>query len=149
MAFIREVTENKLDFLPLLLLADEQREMIDRYIDRGTMYVLDDDGVVKGQCVVTDEGDGVLEIQSLSVDERWQGNGYGRMLVEHVAQLYKGRFNVLQAGTGDSPLTVPFYEHCGFKVHHVVRDYFLKHYDHPIFEGGRLLLDKVYLRREL
>ena len=36
---IIEIKENKKQFLPLLLLADEQESMIDRYIDRGTMYV--------------------------------------------------------------------------------------------------------------
>ena len=32
---IREVTENKKQYLSLLLLADEQEDMIDRYLDRG------------------------------------------------------------------------------------------------------------------
>ena len=31
---IREIYENKKQFLPLLLLADEQENMIDRYLDR-------------------------------------------------------------------------------------------------------------------
>ena len=42
-------------YLQLLLLADEQESMIDRYLERGTMFVLLDDGV-KGVCVVTDDG---------------------------------------------------------------------------------------------
>ena len=42
---IREIHENKKQFLPLLLLADEQEDMIDRYLGRGTMYVLEDGGV--------------------------------------------------------------------------------------------------------
>ena len=50
---IREIKENKKQYLDLLLLADEQEDMIDRYLERGTMYVLDDDGV-KAECVVTD-----------------------------------------------------------------------------------------------
>ena len=52
---IRIVKENKKQFLPLLLLPDEQENMIDRYLEFGTMYVLDDHGV-KSECVVTDEG---------------------------------------------------------------------------------------------
>ena len=52
---IREIHENKKQFLPLLLLADEQEDMIDRYLERGTMYVLEDGGV-RAECVVTDEG---------------------------------------------------------------------------------------------
>ena len=42
---IREVNENKKQFISLLLLADEQENMIDRYIEKGTMYVLEDDNV--------------------------------------------------------------------------------------------------------
>ena len=49
---IREIKENKKQFLSLLLLADEQENMIDRYLERGTMYVLNDNGV-KAECVVT------------------------------------------------------------------------------------------------
>lgn len=69
---IKEIKENKKQFLPLLLLADEQEDMIDRYLDRGTMYVLDDDGV-KCECVVTDEGNGVLEIKILQRNQATRG----------------------------------------------------------------------------
>ena len=58
---IRRVETNKKQYLALLLLADEQEDMIDRYLERGSMYVLEDDGV-KAECVVTDEGGGVLEL---------------------------------------------------------------------------------------
>ena len=51
---IREVTENKKQYLSLLLLADEQEYMIDRYLARGTMYILEEGGAVRGECVVTD-----------------------------------------------------------------------------------------------
>lgn len=60
---IRKITDNKKQFLPLLLLADEQESMIDRYLERYDVC-FDDDGV-KAQCVVTDEGNGVLEIKTL------------------------------------------------------------------------------------
>ncbi len=63
---IAEVREKKKEYLPLLLLADEQEDMIDRYLDRGRMYLLLD-GEVNAECVVTGEGDGVLEIKNLAV----------------------------------------------------------------------------------
>ena len=50
---IQEVKEDKKRYLDLLLLADEQEEMIDRYLERGTMYVLGEDEAVKamaGHC---------------------------------------------------------------------------------------------------
>ena len=42
---IREVNENKKHFIALSLLADEQENMIDRYLEKGTMYVLEDKDV--------------------------------------------------------------------------------------------------------
>ena len=41
---IRKVETDKKEYLPLLLLADEQEDMIDRYLERGDLYVLEDDG---------------------------------------------------------------------------------------------------------
>lgn len=145
---IKEYGGNKKRFLSLLLLADEQEDMIDRYLDKGTMYVLDDDGI-KCECVVTDEGDGVLEIKNLAVEPECQGKGYGRAMIDFLAARYKGQFSVLQVGTGDSPLTVPFYEKCGFVRSHCVKNFFTDNYDHPMFECGIQLVDMVYLRRKL
>ena len=64
---IREVNENKKQFISLLLLADEQESMVDHYLEKGNMYVLED-GNVKAECVVTDEGNGILEIKNIAVD---------------------------------------------------------------------------------
>ena len=145
---ISEVTENKKQFLSLLLLADEQEDMIDRYLDTGTMYILEDDGV-KCECVVTDEGDGILEIKNIATAPESQGKGYARKLIAFVAKTYAGKFSVLQVGTGDSPLTVPFYEKCGFVRSHSIPNFFMDNYDHPIFECGVQLVDMVYLRKPL
>lgn len=145
---IKEVKHRKKQYLSLLLLADEQEDMIDRYLERGVMYVLDDGGV-KGECVVTDEGDGVLELKNLAVEPAFQGHGYGKALVDHICKTYQGLFSTLQVGTGDSPLTVPFYEKCGFVRSHVVENFFTDHYDHPIYEGGVQLVDMVYLQKKL
>ena len=76
---IYEVVDNKRDYMDLLFLADEQENMIDKYLDQGTMYVIDDDGV-KGECVVTDEGEGVLEIKNIATKPESHGKGYGRAL---------------------------------------------------------------------
>lgn len=145
---IREIKENKKQYLSLLLLADEQEDMIDRYIDRGTMYVLDDNGV-KCECVVTDEGEGILEIKNIATEPQYQGKGYARAMIDFICRKYKGDFSVLQVGTGDSPLTVPFYEKCGFVRSHTVKNFFTDNYDHPIYECGVLLTDMVYLRKNL
>lgn len=145
---IRELKGDKKQFLSLLLLADEQEDMIDRYIEKGTVYVLDDDGV-KCQCVVTDEGNGILEIKNIATKPEYQGKGYGKQLIDFLIRNYRETYSILQVGTGDSPLTVPFYEKCGFIRSHSIKNFFTDYYDHPIYEGGVQLVDMVYLRRKL
>lgn len=145
---IIEIRENKKRYLDLLLLADEQEDMIDRYLTRGTMYALEDDGI-KCECVVTDEGNGVLEIKNIATVPSAQGKGYARALIDYLAQRYAGQYTLLQAGTGDSPLTIPFYEKCGFVRSHMIPGFFTEHYDHPIFECGIQLVDMIYLQRQL
>ena len=145
---IIEVTENKKQYLDLLLLADEQEDMIDRYLDKGRMYVLDDNGI-KCECVITNEGNGVLEIKNIATVSEHQGKGYAKALIDFVVKKYKEQYTVLQVGTGDSPLTIPFYEKCGFVRSHSIPNFFTDNYDHPIFECGVQLVDMVYLQRAL
>ena len=89
----------------MLLLADEQEDMIDRYLDHGTMYVLDDNGV-KCECVITDEGKGILEIKNIATAPEYQGKGYAKALIEFLVKEYGEQYSILQVGTGDSPLTM-------------------------------------------
>ena len=146
---IFEVKADKKQYLPLLLLADEQEDMIDRYLERGTMYALKDGASVRAVCVVTDEGESTLELKNLAAAPEYQRRGYGRRLVDFLAEAYRGQYRRLLVGTGDSPLTVPFYERLGFRENHRVQNFFTDHYDHPIYEAGRQLVDMVYLAMEL
>ena len=145
---ILEISKNKKQYMELLFLADEQEDMIDKYINRGTMYILEDNGV-KAECVVTDEGNGILEIKNIATNPKFQGMGYGKSLIDFVANKYKNKFSVLQVGTGDSPATIGFYIKCGFSHSHIIKNFFTDNYNHPIYEKGVKLVDMIYLRRVL
>ncbi len=145
---IKAIKNNKKEYIELLLLADEQESMIDLYLERGTLYVLDDNGV-KALCVVTDEGDGILEIKNIATEPEYQRRGYGKKLIDFVASEYSGKYKILQVGTGESRITIPFYENCGFKRSHVVKNFFTDNYDHEMYEDGVMLRDMIYLRRNL
>lgn len=143
----QQVHENKAQYMDLLFLADEQEDMIYRYLDQGEMFLLLDPEVV-GECVVCDLGEGVFEIKNIATFPEHQGKGYGRALIEFVLAHYRDRCHTMLVGTGDSPLTVPFYKKCGFTEHHRVKNFFLDHYDHPIIEEGVQLVDMVYFSRK-
>jgi len=147
---IRLITENKRDFLPLLLLADEEERMIDRYLDRGDLFVLYLGEELVGVSVVTrEEGDGVLELQNIAITECRHRQGWGARLVQFLLEYYKDKGKTMLVGTGDVPSAVGFYRHCGFGISHYVPEYFLRNYDILMYEDGVLLCDKVYLTTNL
>ena len=145
---IKEIKKNKKKYLSLLLLADEQENMIDLYLERGTMYVLYDNEL-KSECVVTDEGNGILEIKNIATEPAFHRKGYGKALIEFLSEKYKEQYSILQVGTGDSPSTIDFYEKCGFIRSHIVKNFFIDNYNKPIYENGIQLVDMIYLRKKL
>ena len=97
---IKEIVDDKMLYMDLLLLADEQEDMIHRYLEKGTMYVLDDNGV-KAECIVTDEGNAILEIKNIAVKPEYQGCGYGKALINFLIHRYTGKYSIMQVGTGE------------------------------------------------
>ena len=144
---IKMISANKKQFIDLLLLADEQESMIDRYLEQGDMFALYDDDL-KSICVVTKEAEGIYELKNIATYEKYQRQGYGKKLIDYIFKYYNGKCKTMFVGTGDSLLTIPFYEHCGFIISHRVKNFFIKNYDHPIFEAGKQLIDMVYLKKD-
>lgn len=122
--------------------------MIDHYIATSKMYVLEDNAVI-GEIVVCEISNNILEIKNLAVFPEYQRKGYGKALIGFICEKYKDRYSVLQVGTGNSPLTVPFYEKCGFTKSHMVKNFFIENYDHPIIENGVRLIDMIYLKKTI
>lgn len=143
---IKKVTGNKKEYMDFLLLADESEEMIDKYLENGDMFVLDDHGI-KAECVITKEADGIYELKNIAVMPEFQRNGYGKRLIEFLFYQYSD-CKVLYVGTGECPSSLSFYGTCGFKESHRVKNFFVDNYDHPMYEDGIQLVDMVYLKRE-
>ncbi len=144
-ADIIHIKTNKKRYLELLLLGDEQESMIDRYLERGDMFVLKENGI-KAVCVVTDEGEGTCELKNIAVVPGARRQGYGKKLINSLITYYSGKYNKMLVGTGDVPSTIDFYLHCGFTYSHRVENFFIDHYDHIIIEDGIQLKDMVYLK---
>lgn len=145
---IEKIIENKKKYLDLLLLADEQEGMIDRYLECGDMYALFDDDL-KCVCVVAAVDKETCELKNIATYPKYQGKGYATSMIKYVSDLYRGRFKALQVGTGDVPSILSFYEGCGFEKSHSIKNFFTDNYNHPMFEEGVQLVDMVYLRKEL
>lgn len=140
---IKHIEVKKDRYLPLLLLADDH-EHIMTYLAKGELFVLVDQSEIRAVCVVSP----TLEIENLAVAPDAQGQGYGRALISYLFKKYKGQ-GVMTVGTDDISRNVLFYEACGFEYTHKIKNYFIDHYSFPIYEDGKQLKDKCYLRKEL
>lgn len=147
MQFFEVAQADKTQYMDLLLLADEQLDMIERYLQKGRMYALEVEGVVVSTCVVLSVDDDIFEIKNMATRPSYQRQGYGRRLIEYIIGQYQDCAKCFLVGTGDTPSTLNFYKACGFEYSHVVKDFFLVHYDHPIIEEGHRLVDMIYLKR--
>lgn len=148
MEIIKIEDSDPMNFMELLLLADEEIQMIEKYLYRGEMFALYDDSL-KSVCVVTQESGGVCELKNIATDEKWQGKGYGSKLLNHIFSHYQGKYTSMLVGTGDISWIKNFYQKNGFRFSHRIQNFFTDIYDHPMFEDGVQLVDMVYLRKDL
>jgi GNAT superfamily N-acetyltransferase len=145
---IEKITDNKKQFLDLLLLADEQENMIDKYLPNGDLFALYDDDL-KSVCVVAPINSETCELKNIATYQQYQGKGYGRALIGFIADFYKNDYKTMLVGTGETPAILSFYKSCGFEESHRVKNFFTDHYDHPMFEGDIQLVDMIYLKKQL
>ena len=148
MKITKIVDSDPVNFMELLLLADEELKMIEKYLYRGEMFALYDDSL-KSVCVVTQESDDVCELKNIATFEKWQGKGYGSKLLNHIFSHYKGKYKTMLVGTGDISWIIEFYQKNGFQLSHRIKNFFTDNYDHPMFEEGVQLVDMVYLSKNL
>lgn len=146
---IQQVTENKKKYMDLLLLADPQENMIDKYLDKSTLFVLSEDDIVRTVCAVVMLPNGQCEIKNIATTPEEQGKGYGRHMIDYVCEHYSETCKTMYVGTGNCRKTIGFYEKCGFVTSHIIAGFFTDHYDEPIYEDGIQLVDMVYLKRKL
>ena len=145
---IKIVNEDKKQFIDLLLIADEQESMIDKYLERGELFALYDDEL-KSICVATSESSDTCELKNIATYEKWRGMGYGSMLIQYISTFYKDKYKTMIVGTGEVPSIIQFYEKNGFSLSNRIPNFFTDNYDHPIFENEVQLVDMIYLKKEL
>lgn len=143
---VYEEKENPLQYRELLLQGDPNEEKIEKYVETGRLFVLEDDGV-QAVCVISPLSGGVYELNNLAVRKESRGQGHGRHLIESLF-VYFFDMETLRAATGDHAPTLAFYERCGFEPIRVEKDYFLHAYDKPVVEeDGTVLKDRIVLEK--
>ncbi|BDD05209.1 GNAT family N-acetyltransferase [Aureibacter tunicatorum] len=144
---------NKGEAVPydLLLLADESKEAIDKYIFGSDIYLLEHEGDILAVYVLARIDDRQSEIKNIAVKDAWQGKGLGKMLLQDACEKAKSiGCKQLLIGTGDASLKQLYiYQKAGFEMSFIRHNFFLENYPCPIFENGLQLKHMVVLAKGL
>lgn len=141
------------DLLPydLLELADPSRNQIDAYLASGTCYALKTPPEIVGVIVLHEVDPSTMEIRNIAVRETAQGKGFGKRLLQFAERISREQgYAKLIIGTGNSSIgQLALYQKAGFEMKRIEQDFFVKHYDVPIFENGIRCKHLVVLEMEL
>lgn len=148
---IRELNNDEEVTMELLLLADPSERLVREYISRGKCFIMNYDGIILGTYVVIPTRPETVEIVNVAVNEDYHGQGYGKQLILHAIETAKREgYKTIEIGTGNSGVVqLALYQKCGFRITSIDRDFFLRHYDEPIFENGIQVIDMVRLSQDL
>lgn len=131
--------------MDLLLLADPSEEIVRRYMPRAQCYVLEQKGSIVGVYSLLPTRPGTLELINIAVAESEQNKGHGKALILHAVETARSQgYITIEVGTGNSSIAqLALYQKCGFRMTHIDRNFFLQHYEEPIFENGIQCVDMV------
>lgn len=133
---------------------EHSEPLLNAYIDLGRVWVArTDSGEVVGHLQAVARDAETWDVTSLALVERHRRQGLGRRILEHVGERARGakvaRLIVSTAAADVGNLR--FYQRCGFRMTHVVRDAFAPYRGYP--EGmeidGIPMLDQVWFERRL
>lgn len=129
----------------LLLAADESREAVADYVDRGWCYGAFLAGRMVGEYVLLHTRPFTAEVVNIAVEPAVQRRGIGGAMLRHAAERARAEgFRKLEIGTGDSGFgQMALYARCGFRMEWIDRGFFTLHYPNPILEEGMPCTDMV------
>ncbi|MHC5202382.1 GNAT family N-acetyltransferase [Myroides sp. LJL119] len=134
----------------LLLLADQSKEAIDKYLTLCDVYLANIQGKDVGVCCVRMHNQYQVEIMNIAVDTQFQGREIGRELIQYVKKIARAnKIRQILVGTNDNgDKQIKFYRKNGFVDFYTRVNYFKENYNELIWENGKYLDHMLVLRYE-
>ncbi len=144
MRLIEIPQEERWNYREMLLSADPEEQAIEKYLCDGDMYVLRIDKRDVCEAVVCVKSADECELMNLATCEDVQGRGYASELVHLLMCRYRTVCRSMLVGTSEDGRA--FYRRAGFRDDFVRGNFFVDHYEYPIYENGRRCVDMYCLR---
>ena len=145
---IKKERENKEQYLDLLLEADPSKEMINKYLGFGELFVLTYKDEPVCVSVVTKIDNDTVELKNIVTKENYRKKGYAKKMIKYLVDNYKPRYKKMIVGTTEN--NIPFYVKQGFdKYEKTIKNYFIDNYDEKIYDGNMQCVDMYYYSKDL
>lgn len=145
---IKKIEKNKEKYMNLLLEADPERDIVNKYIDNADMYVGIEDEKVVCEITITKVNEEECELKNIATLEEYRNRGYAKQLIDYVSDKYKDEYTRMIVGTTEN--MIPFYVLNGFtKYHHTVKNFFIDNYKEKIYDGNMQCIDMYYYSKKL
>ena len=144
---IKKERDNKEQYLELLLEADPSKEMINKYLADGDLFVLTykDDPICVS--VVTKVDNDAVELKNIATKENYRGKGYAKKMIKYLADNYKTKYKKMIVGTTEN--NIPFYVKQGFdKYEKTIKNFFVDNYGKAIWDGNLHCTDMYYYSKD-
>lgn len=137
-------------FIDYLLMADENEEIVEKYIQTGKMYSINDLNEIVGVILFTFPTEEVVEIKNLALIESSRVKGYGNEVIQRAVCLFQEKgYRKIIVGTANSSIgNLTFYQKAGFRIVSIRKNFFLN-YPEPIIENGMRALDMILFEKIL
>lgn len=134
----------------LLLDADPNQELVKDYLEKSRVLIAYEKQVPERivGILVYEERVAEWEILNVAVTPALQNQGIGRVLLQRCLQeiMNQEEDKQILIKTGDlTSSALSLYQKMGFRQIGFVKDYFVKNYPEPIFEGDKQLRNQVIL----
>ena len=135
----------------LLLLADEEMQAIERYIHQSEIYVIEESDRVIGVYALYPVDKHTAEIKAIAVNERFQNQGIGKFMLKdaEIRARVNGFVELIIGTPSIAQKQLSIYQKAGFDLYDIKKNFFIAHYQEPIFEDGIRLTDMAMLKKVL
>ena len=147
-AVIKKDKENKEQYMDLLLEADPEKEVIEKYLKDGELFVLTYNDDVACVAVVIKIDDETIELKNIATKEEYRGQGLGKKMIKYLFDNYKQKYEKMIVGTTEN--NIPFYVKQGFdKYEKTIKNFFVDNYKEEIIDGNLQCIDMYYYSKDL
>ena len=145
---IKKEKENKEQYMDLLLEADPEKEIVEKYLKDGELFVLTYKEKVACVAIVKKIYEDTVELKNIATKEEYRGQGYGKKMIKYLFDNYKQKYKKMIVGTSEN--NIPFYVKQGFdKYYKTIKNFFIDNYNKEIIDGNLHFIDMYYYYKDL